>query len=75
MNDKDKKGYNDEPLTCPNCLLGKVKPTRNANVGECDNCRKKWNWGALRKKLKHIEMLNNTEGKTIPGDFKYPLGD
>jgi len=38
--------FNDRPKPCleKECK-GKVYPTRNVNVGKCNNCGRSFNWG------------------------------
>lgn len=41
-------GYNDRPKPCPEALCeGMVRPTRNANLGTCDGCHKRFAWSDL----------------------------
>lgn len=44
------KGYNDKPKPCiyDGCE-GTVYPTRNANIGKCDTCKKYVGWNQYVK--------------------------
>ncbi len=42
------KGYNDCSKSCPNPECeGKVQPTMNPHVGECNECYQKFRWSNL----------------------------
>lgn len=44
------KGFNDKPKPCPEAhCSGKVRPTWNANVGECDSCGGRYAWGGMAR--------------------------
>jgi len=50
MGDFTWEGYNDKPKPCPeNSCKGVVHPTWNADVGKCDTCKEKFNWGVFSK--------------------------
>ena len=42
-----RKGYNDSPKPCIKCD-GKIIPTNDPHVGECNKCGKKVHWSLLK---------------------------
>lgn len=44
------RGYNDRPKPCSKKgCKGKVHPTFNANVGQCDRCKERVAWAYYRR--------------------------
>jgi len=42
------KECDEEPKPCPCCQEGQIEPSWNANVGQCNECKKKFSWDELK---------------------------
>ena len=57
-NDFTIRGFNDKPSSClQDDCKGYVTPTHNANIGICDTCGERYNWGQYWKEFKEYKKM------------------